>query len=232
MIVSIHQPGYFPWLGLLDKINKSDKFILLDTVQLNDNAFQSRNIFLNHRGEVEYLTIPIIKKDYQSKSIRELKIVDKRWQKKHHGFIIANYKKHPFFDEVYPVIESIYSTKYTYLVDILVDSMKMSYDLFDIKTELVLASDLDVDNNLTKDDLILEQLKRVEASTYLSGTGAKAYQDENKFLKKNVILEYQSFSHPQYEQKNANQFELGLSALDIVFNLGKEKSSELLKGVV
>ena len=62
MIVSIHQPSYFPWLGLLDKIEKSDTFVLLDNVQFNDNAFQSRNIFLNHNGEVQYLTIPVQKK--------------------------------------------------------------------------------------------------------------------------------------------------------------------------
>jgi hypothetical protein len=232
MIVSIHQPSYFPWLGLLDKINKSDQFILLDTVQLNDNAFQSRNIFLNHRGEVEYLTIPIVKKDYQSKSIRELKIVDKRWQKKHHGFIIANYKKHPFFDEVYPIIKSLYSKEYTFLVDILKDSMEMSYTLFNIKTETILASDLEIDNSLMKDDLVLEQLKQVSASTYLSGTGAKAYQDEEKFKKEKILLNYQSFSHPQYVQKNANKFELGLSALDMVFNLGQKESKKLLEGRV
>ena len=232
MIVSIHQPSYFPWLGLLDKIHKSDKFILLDTVQLNDSAFQSRNIFLNHRGEVEYLTIPIVKKEYQSKSIRELKVVDKRWQKKHHGFLIANYKKHLFFDEVYPIIESIYTKEYTFLVDILVDSMEMSYNLFDIKTEVILASSLEIDNSLTKDDLVVEQLKKVNAGTYLSGTGAKVYQDEKKFQKENILLEYQSLSHPHYEQKNANKFELGLSALDIVFNLGKKESKKLLKGTV
>lgn len=232
MIVSIHQPSYFPWMGLLDKIHQSNQFILLDTVQLNDNAFQSRNIFLNHRGEVEYLSIPIVKKDYQLKSIRELKTVDKRWQKKHHGFIIANYKKHPFFDEVYPIIEALYTKEYTFLVDVLVDSMEMSYKLFDITTEVILASSLEIDNNLTKDDLVLEQLRTVNASIYLSGTGAKAYQDDKKFEKESILLKYQSFSHPHYKQKNATKFELGLSALDVVFNLGKKESKKLLEGAV
>jgi len=230
--VSIHQPSYFPWLGLLDKIYKSNQFILLDTVPLNDNAFQSRNIFLNHRGEVEYLIIPVGKKDYQSKGIKELKIVDKRWQKKHNGFVIANYKKHPYFDEVYPMLEVLFSKKYTFLVDALRDSMEICYSLFDITTEVVLASELSIDNNLTKDDLVLAQLKQVKASQYLSGTGAKIYQDEQKFQKENIILEYQSFAHPQYQQKNAKKFELGLSGLDIAFNLGKEGSKNLLKGIV
>jgi len=232
MIASIHQPSYFPWLGLLDKIHKSDQFILLDTVQLNDNAFQSRNIFLNKRSEVEYLSIPIAKKGYKEKSIRELKTVDKRWQKKHHGFIIANYKKHPFFDEVYPTIESLFTKDYTFLVDILTDSMQMTQTLFDISTNVILASDLKIDASLTKDDLVLAQLKVVKATTYLSGTGAKDYQDEKKFIKENILLEYQSFKHPQYKQKNTNHFEVGLSALDIVFNLGQYESKKILESTV
>jgi hypothetical protein len=231
MIVSIHQPSYFPWLGLLDKISKSDKFVILDTVQLNDNAFQNRNIFLNHRGEVEYLTIPIIKKGYLEKSIRELIIANNKWQKKHHGFIIANYKKHPYFDEVYPIIKPLYQKKYTYLVDILIDSMEMTFQLFNITTDVILASELDIDKNLKKDDLVIDILRKVNASVYLSGSGAKQYHDETKFKARNIVLQYQIFKHPIYKQKNALEFVHGLSSLDIVFNLGINQSTELIKGL-
>jgi hypothetical protein len=228
-IVSIHQPSYFPWLGLLNKIMNSDTFILLDTVQLNDNAFQSRNIFLNHTGEVQYLGIPVQKKDYQNKAIKDLKVFDKRWQKKHKGFMVANYKKHTYFDEIYPLIENIFSKNYVFLVDILIDSMEVSNNIFDIKTDIVLASELDINFELTKDDLVLDILKKSSATKYISGTGAKDYQSDSKFEKRGVELEYQSFSHPQYTQKNAKSFELGLSALDVAFNLGIDKSIDLLK---
>jgi hypothetical protein len=230
-IVSIHQPSYFPWLGLLDKIDKSDQFIFLDTVQLNDNAFQSRNIFLNHTGEVQYLGIPVQKKDYQNKAIKDLKVIDRRWQKKHKGFMVANYKKHAYFDEIYPLIEDVFSKNYIYLVDILIDSMQVSNNIFDIKTDIILASELDLNLELTKDDLVLDILKKTSATKYISGTGAKDYQDDSKFDKEKIELEYQSFIHPQYIQKNTKSFELGLSALDVAFNLGIAKSVDLLKEI-
>ncbi len=230
MITSIHQPSYFPWLGLLDKIEKSNAFVVLDNVQFNDNAFQSRNIFLNHNGEVQYLTIPVQKKNYQKKMIRELKVIDKKWQKKQKGFMIANYKKHPFFDEIYPQIEFIFEKKYNFLIDILIDGMEACFNIFNVKTELLFASKLDIDRDLTKDDLIFNILKKVKASKYISGTGAKDYQDDIKFEIQGIHLEYQKFSHPVYAQKNSKFFELGLSSLDIAFNLGCKESEKLLKG--
>ena len=229
MKVSIHQPSYFPWLGLLDKINQSDTFIILDTVQLNDNAFQSRNIFLNHTGDIQYLTIPVQKKDYQKKMMRELRVVDKKWQKKHNGFMIANYKKHPFFDEIYPFIEKVYTKKYAFLIDILLDSMSISNEIFDINPKIVLASELRVDTSLVKDDLVIALLEKCQTTTYLSGTGAKSYQDEDKFIEHNIELSYQSFTHPSYNQKNASTFEIGLSALDVAFNLGIDNARKVLK---
>ena len=226
-----HQPSYFPWLGLLDKINKSDIFILLDTVQFNDNSFQSRNLFLNHTGESQYLSIPISKKNYQNKTIKDMKIVDKRWQKKHRGYIIANYSKHPFYKEVYSVIDQIYTKKYEYLIDVLIDSMLISKKILGIDAEIVLASDLDYDRLLVKDELVLSLLEATNASKYISGEGAKDYQDDNKFIERKIDLEYQSFIHPVYSQKNSKEFIAGLSILDVLFNLGLDESKKLLKGI-
>lgn len=87
MITSIHQPSYFPWLGLLHKINSSDTFILLDDVQLSDSAFQHRNIFLSNDGKVKYLTIPFVKKEYRNKGFKDLEIADPMWTKNHLNFL-------------------------------------------------------------------------------------------------------------------------------------------------
>jgi len=231
VIVSIHQPSYFPWLGLLDKINKSNIFVLLDNVQLNDSAFQNRNIFLDNRGQIKYLTIPIEKKGYQQKTIKDLKIVDNRWQKRHKGFLISNYKKHPYFDEIYEFIQYIFEKKYIYLIDVLIDTMNNILKMFEINTSILFASKLNINEFLRKDDLVIDILKKTNANIYISGIGAKSYQDEKKFEENNIILSYQNFIHPIYSQKNSINFIPGLSSLDILFNIGKEESIKLLKGL-
>lgn len=229
MILSIHQPSYFPWLGLLDKINKSDKFIILDNVQLADRAYQHRNIFLNNNGKENLLTINISKKGYRNKTIKEIELSSNEWQKKHFLFFQYNYAKHPFYEEIITHIESIYSKEYKYLIDVLYDSLICTLKMFKIDVEIDFASNIVNDNSLKKEDLILEITKNCNATTYLSGTGAKAYQSEINFNQKNINLKYQQFKHPCYKQFKQDQFTEGLSSLDILFNLGINNSSKLLR---
>ncbi|MEW6675226.1 MAG: WbqC family protein, partial [Nitrospirota bacterium] len=56
-IVSIHQPYFMPWLGYFDKIQRSDYFVFLDTVQFKKNEFQNRNRIRTSQGTL-WLTVP------------------------------------------------------------------------------------------------------------------------------------------------------------------------------
>jgi len=68
----------------------------------------------------------------------------------------------------------------------------------------------------------------LRADTYLSGTGGKAYLEEDLFMKAGLRLEYQKFSLSQYPQGQI-PFIPNLSIIDLLFNCGKE-SSRILEG--
>lgn len=74
---------------------------------VSDSAFQHRNQFLTNDGKVKYLTIPFVKQNYLATPFRELKIADSSWGIKHSNFLINNYKKNPFFDQIYPVVDPL-----------------------------------------------------------------------------------------------------------------------------
>ena len=61
MIVSIHQPEHFPYLGYFQKMADTDAFVLLDNVNYRKNYFQNRNRFMNKNGVEEWFTIPVPK---------------------------------------------------------------------------------------------------------------------------------------------------------------------------
>lgn len=227
MIVSIHQPGYFPWLGLLHKIAGSEVLVVLDEVQLSDSAYQHRNLFLTAQGEAKYLSIPFMRKGYLERRFRDIEIADPSWAEKHRAFLHANYRKHPFAGEVLPPVERFLAAGHATLFEAVLASMRLCLELLAIPTRIVLQSSLDYDRSLRRGDLVVALARAVGATRYLSGNGAKAYQDDAAFG--DIAVSYDRFVHPVYPQKNAPTFVPGLSCLDMLFNLGVQGSRSLLQ---
>lgn len=229
MILSIHQPSYFPWLGLLDKIRKSDVYMVMDEVQLSDKAYQHRNLFLTADGKVKFLTIPFVKKDYLQRAFREIEIASGNWRTDHLNFIRNTYRKHPFAAEIFPRIEEYYATGHDLVCSAVVASMRLSLELFGIGTRMIFQSGTDYDRSLNRGDLVYALVRASNADCYLSGTGAQDYLDESLF-KDGVTLRYNHFSHPRYAQKGCGEeFHPGLSCLDVLFNLGIDGARALLR---
>ncbi len=231
MKLSIHQPSYFPWLGLLHKIARSDVYMVMDEVQLSDSAYQNRNLFLTCDGKVKYLTIPFDRKGYLDKPFRDLTIVDLTWPVRHRNFVISNYRKHPGFREVMPALEVFFDRKHSSLCDAVLESIRLSMEFFGIETEVILQSELQYDRSLRKGELVISLIKAAGADTYLSGTGARDYLDEAKFSGE-LQLEYDVFKHPAYPQRGTIEFVPGLSCLDMLFNLGVAGARNFFAGMV
>jgi hypothetical protein len=228
MIVTAHQPGYFPWLGLLDKIARGDLYILMDEVQLADRAFQHRNIFMDVKGGIRFLTVDVLKKGYRGRPIRDMTVRGCDWQDRHEKFLQLNYGKCPHFEEVYEKIRFIFSKEYNRLQDVLADSMTVLFEMLDINTPVKLQSELPYDRTARKSGLILSLVGSVNATGYLCGQGARNYMKPEDFAMNGIQIVYHEFSHPVYPQRNAgkNEFADGLSGLDMLFNIGIENAKE------
>ena len=228
MKVSIHQPSYFPWLGQLNKIDHSDLFVLLDSVPLNDAAYQHRNLFLTQQGQAHLLSIPLQKKGYLQKPLAQLNFAPNNWQMKHWKFLQANYAKAAFWQCYAPDLEQFYQMEFANLGEALQAAMRLSLKWYDIQTPMVLASSLNVESlpaggksRHSKTDLVMQILHATNATHYLSGRGAKAYQDEQRLADAGIALEYQFYQAPRYPQPSEN-FVPGLSGLDALMHLGSD----------
>ena len=78
-------------------------------------------------------------------------------------------------------------------------------------------TELNINENLKKTDLLVEIVKAVNADTYLSGQTGKEYINEKQFKDAGIKLSYQEFKHPVYKQV-FDGFVSNLSAIDILFN--------------
>lgn len=227
MKLAIHQLHYFPWPGYLHKMANSDAFLLLDTVQLTDNSYMFRHKLLTNNGEEKYITIPFTKKHYLERPFKDLEINnDVLWQKRQMNFIKENYKKAPYFDEIWERISFVFEKEYKCLFEVTYDSILILREIFGIDTPLLLQSSFAVTEG-QKTELVIELCKMANADVYYSGNGARKYMQLDEFEKAGIQVEYQKFQQPRYPQFSSIDFIGGLSSLDMLFNCGIKKSKEL-----
>jgi len=223
MKVAIHQPNYMPWLGFFYKMLKSDIFVLLDNVQYEKNSFINRVKIKTPQG-ANWLTLSIKRKFPQL--IKDAELINfQKDRKKHLKTIELNYKKTKYFDYLFPELKKILEKDWRYLADLNIELIKLLKEKLGIKTKLEIASRYDFQGK--SDELLINICKKFEADVYLSGKGGWKYQDEEKFKKAGIKLEYTDFIHPIYPQLWGD-FVPGLSIIDLLFNCGPESINYLL----
>ena len=217
-VVAIHQPQFLPWLGYFDKVDRSDVFCLLDTVQYKKNEFQNRNKIKTSQGW-QWLTVPVTYRFPQR--ILEVGVnqtVD--WQRKHLRSLETSYRKAPFFDTYITRFEEFYQQSYEMLVDVNVACIRLLMDLLGLEQKVILASSLQVDT----DDPTLRLVKICQVlagDAYLSGKDGAKYMDLDAFHSHQLEIVFQDFNHPEYPQCYG-PFEPNLSVVDLLFNCGPE----------
>ncbi len=212
-IVSIHQPHYFPWLGLVAKIACSDVFIILNSVQFEKNGWQNRTRY-STSGGLKFLTLPIRHTGIVSntKTIREIELADIRATQKHWQTLRQRYRREPGWPRIAERLEEILVREYDQLLPVALATTRLTLELFAIKPRLVLASALGVPGSKT--DRLVNLVKAVRATHYLSGAGAKEYLEPELFKRAGLQLSYQEFTHPIYQQLDGVGFMPGAFALE------------------
>ena len=228
MKVAIQQPHVWPWLGYLNKLAKVDKFVFMDSVQMEKGSYMYRNRVLNHRGEIVYLTISGNKHGFLDKEYREIHTKEEKvWKEKQLTVLYNAYGSSPYYKEVAERIFPFYEFEADTICAYALESTRILSEVFEINTQWILLSSLKCSDEARKNDLVLEICRQVGATDYLSGNGARKYMSLPSFKQSGIHVAFQQFSHPVYKQFSTSEFVPGLSALDMLFCCGIEKSKKM-----
>lgn len=221
-VVAIHQPNFMPWLGYFHKLIHCDIFIFLDDAQFpRGKSFTSRVTIKTPTGPA-WLTVPVKGKGDMS-PIKDVLTNDTvAWKKKHLRTLEACYGRTAFFQNHFPFIEQAYQKDCRVLADFNMKLITTLAGCFSSVTRMVKASELGVEDSGSLGRLI-KLVKSVGGTQYLTGTGKGSlrYLDEEAFAREGIEVLYQSFVHPVYPQQ-WGEFLPNLSAIDLLFNCGKE----------
>lgn len=227
-IVTIHQPEHMPWLGFMNKMIKSDVFVLLDNVQYEKNYFQNRNRIATRNGD-QYITVPVETKGHTTKVIKEMVIANTlqpQWKMKYLKTLAENYRKHPYFKTIFPEVEQIINKYDRNICDLNIELIKMFAKLLSADCSFIRASELSVGG--AKSDLVLDICRALGADVYISGPSGRDYMNMESFNKAGIRVSFNDFVHPSYTQKNLDSFHPYLSTLDLLMNVSQSEGRDII----
>jgi len=225
MKITIHQPNYFPYSGFFQKVSLSDVYVVLDKAQFQFDI-TNRNKIITPNGSWTRISVPIKKgqKFFENRNVGINN--DLPWAEENWNLIQKSYNESPFFYLYKDFLDFIYKKRWNLIFDLNLQILKKIFDWLDIKTEIVLESELNVTGTSSK--RLLNICKKLGADTYISGIGGKKYLDEKLFEKNKIILKYQNYAPIRYLQHTSKSFIPNLSIIDLLANMGSE-SGKLLK---
>ena len=221
MIVSIHQPNYIPWGGYFYKLIKSDYFIFLDDAQFSKNSFINRTK-VSYKNQYSWLSVPV---NFSfGENINQVKLAQADWQFRHLSKIKNIYSETPYFQENWKDCEKLFES----LTHINFHEANKKIILtiakwLDISVAYKDASSFENKKDLKAEARLIDIIKQCGGTKYLSGIGAKKYQNENEFKLEKIKVIYSEYLNIEKKiLENYKNIQAGTSVLDLIFHLGRK----------
>lgn len=227
MKIGIMQPYFLPYIGYWQLLNAVDKYVIYDDVNYIKGGWINRNrIIINDK--VQWMTLRLNGAS-PNKLINEIELAnDISNTEKLLRKILETYRKAPYFNEIYPIIEKIIRCKELNLTKYLENSIKVICEYLEIGTEIILSSTINKNNDLRAEEKVIEICKKLHGNEYYNAIGGKELYSYENFSKNGIKLRFLKANLIEYKQKG-NNFIQNLSILDVLMCNSKEEIQNFLK---
>lgn len=214
--IAIMQPYFLPYIGYFQLMNAVDEFVIYDNIQFSKRGWIHRNRILENAKDT-YVSLPIKKdSDYLDVKDRYLANNFEKQKNKILSKIKNNYRRAPYFKEVFPIVENIFSFENTNLFDFVFNSILVLKKYLDINTNITISSEIDIDHSLKSSDKVKAIVKQQEGYVYINSIGGQELYNKADFESDDIVLLFlrtNEFIYKQYD----NEFIKFLSIIDVLF---------------
>lgn len=229
MKIAIMQPYFFPYIGYFSLIMQSDAFIIFDTPQFMRKGWIERNRIGKLAGGSVYIKVPLNKADLATK-IKDMSIDDASdWRRKILSQLDIYKKKAPYYNDVLALVEDVLSTDTLSIVQLNKISLEKvcHYLGLDKKFTVFSEMNLEIETPKAPDEWALNICKALGIKSYVNAAGGEEFFDANKYSDNDIKLYFVNQPIEEYKQLG-NQFEPGLSIIDVMMFNSPEKIIEML----
>lgn len=231
MTLGIMQPYFLPYIGYWQLLAAVDRFVVYDNIQYAKKGWINRNRFLRN-GADAFFTVPL-KKASDYLNIADRSLADDFEPKTLLNPLASAYRKAPFFEAVFPLIESVvrgpegHGTGRVSLFDYLHHGLVATAAHLEIRTPIVVSSTVAIDHGLKGEQKVLALCKALGATRYVNAIGGRELYSVPAFAEQGIELRFVQ-SHPITYRQYDNPFVPGLSIVDVMMFNSKDAVRAML----
>lgn len=212
--VAIMQPYLFPYLGYWQLMDAVDVFVAYDTVQYSAGGWINRNR-IRYPDAVRWLTVPVAGgASRQPIAQQRLASGFARQRDRLLRALATAYHGAPHRDRGLDLAERGLSAGAdgAPLLELLLHSLDCTRELLGLSAQLRLASELEHDRSLGREDRVIALTRAAGGSVYLSLSGGRELYSAERFAAQGLGLRFREFD----AEREGGEGELALSILDLV----------------
>lgn len=219
--VVISQPMYFPWPGFFEQMMLADVYIWLDDVQFSKGSFTNR-IQVNIHRHRKWMTIPLKDKGAW-KTIAELRPAGDAWIASHREMLRQSLSGLAARADALELFDK--ATGETSLANCLIQSAMLPASFIGVAPEKTKrSSEMNVSG--TSWQRVLDLVKAVGGTAYVTGHGAARYMDHEAFERESIAVEYMDYSKTPWGNED-NFVSPYVTILDLIATEGKAARTRL-----
>ena len=223
MTLAIMQPYLFPYIGYWQLIKAVDTFVIYDDVNYIKKGYINRNSILL-AGKSQQFTLEL-KASSQNKLINSIEVGNNH--EKILKTIETAYRKAPYFDNIFSILNDILTQKEKNLAKFVGYSLEKISTYLGLETKFIYSTDTLKNNKLKAQDKILDICKKLNATNYVNAIGGKELYNKKNFQLENIKLHFLKTNIIEYNQFKY-EFVPYLSIIDVLMFNNKEKVKKML----
>ena len=220
-VVVITQPMLFPWLGFFEQLCMADVYIYLDDAQFSKGSFTNR-VQIDQGLATKWLTIPV--SSSSSSLIKDLRSPSTDFKRHHLAFVTQLFRKAPFKEDALHILRHAYEQES--ISDILIASTETTASYLDLHSRKLVTRSSDLAVHSSSWQRVLDLVKAVGGTKYLTGHGAKTYLDHTAFERAGVEVKYMDYSKTTWPRGQGMSTPY-ISVLDAIAWTGKTTKETL-----
>ena len=222
--VAIMQPYVFPYIGYMNLVQASDKFVFYDDVHFIKKGWINRNRIIL-MGKPYRFSIPL-KRQSQNVLIVDTEVLDlTKFADKFLEQLKLSYKKSPYKDSVLDYVQEVLRGKHVSISEVAIASIELFFKYIGVNKSFHYSSkEFSSTRGLEKAERLIKITKSFNSNEYINAIDGTLLYEKEFFSSKGIKLEFVKPFLMPYLHCNGipSKFSPGLSIIDILMNLSEQ----------